>query len=231
MTRGASSGVPCRPLVSCRHGSHSTRRAPASPFARSAWAVLGALAAWLGAAGVAHATEGESDVAVIGGVTFLDARSKGVHLGAGTSIVARHGLSDAFDLAAELSLSLQPTLGTNLYGAALGSHYVVDVGRFRPHLGLLLGVTDVSTTACDPRPSNLPDVTTQRPPIFACRESILPTGVVPFGVDWAPDAPIRIGFASRFAMMAYRDGIPDILLSTLVGGSFTWVFDADEASR
>jgi hypothetical protein len=179
----------------------------------------------------AGATEGETDVAITGGVTFLDARGKGIHIGAGGTVMARHGLTDAFDAAFELSLSLQPTLGSTLYGAAAGAHYVVDVGIFRPHVGLLAGVTDVSTTTCDPRPSNLPEVTEPRPPLFACRDDFLFTGVVPIGVDWAPSAPFRIGFASRTAVMPFRPGVPDLLFHVTLGAGLTWVFDADEASR
>lgn len=182
-------------------------------------------------ASLARATEGETDVAVTGGVTFLDARGKGVHVGAGGTLMARHGLTDAFDAAFELSLSRQPTLGSTLYGAAAGAHYIVDVGIFRPHLGLLAGVTDVSTTTCDPRPSNLADVTEPRPPLFACRDDFLFTGVVPIGVDWAPSAPFRVGFASRTAIMPFRPGVPDLLLHVTLGAGFTWVFDADAASR
>jgi hypothetical protein len=194
--------------------------------------VAAALLSWLAPIGVAHATEGETDVGATAGVTFLDTRSKGVHLGAGGTILARHGLTDAFDLAAELSLSLQPSIATNLYGAAGGFHYVVDVARFRPHIGLLVGATDVSTTSCPERPSNIEGVEEARPPLFPCRDEILPTGILPIGVDWAPDdPPIRIGFSSRVAMLPFRDGVPDVLFHVTLGAGFTWIFDADPASR
>lgn len=190
-----------------------------------------ASAAWLGDPGRALATEGETDLGVTAGITFLDARSKGVHVGAGGTLMARHGITDAFDLVAQLSLSVHPSLDTNLYGAAAGAHYIVDVGRFRPHLGLLLGATDVSTATCPRRPSNLPDVTDTRPPVFPCGDEILPTGTVPFGVDWSPDTPIRVGFAASSSLLLFRDDVPDLLLHIQIGAGFTWIFDADEASR
>jgi len=197
----------------------------AHPLARVAWVAMVAFGTWLGWPGPARATEGETDVSATAGVTFLDARGKGVHVGTGGMIGARRGITDAFDLAAELSLFLQPSIGSTLYGAAGGFHYVVDVARFRPHLGVLAGVTDLATTSCDRRPSNLVEVEQTRPPLFSCGDELLLTGIVPFGLDWAPDAPIRIGFASRIAVMPFRDDVPDMLLHITLGGSFTWVFD------
>jgi len=190
-----------------------------------------ALATWLGPR-LAHATEGESDLSATAGITFLDARSKGIHVGGGGTVVARYGLTDAFDLVAELSLSVQPSLATNLYGVAGGAHYVVDISRFRPYLGLLAGVTDVSTTSCPRRPSNVAEVEQSRPPLFPCRDDFLPTGVIPFGLDWVPDSqPIRLGFASRVAILPFRDGVPDMLTHVTLGAGFTWTFDADTSSR
>ena len=78
---------------------------------------------------------------------------------------------------------------------------------------------------------NLADVTEQRPPLFPCGDDFLLTGVVPIGVDWAPSAPIRIGFASRTAVMPFRSEVPDILFHVTLGAGFTWIFDADDASR
>lgn len=173
----------------------------------------------------ARATEGETDVGASVLASFLVARGKGTHLGVGAAATGRHGVTDAFDLAAEASFALHPTIGTTRLGLAAGAHYVVDVARFRPHLGLLVGVEDLWTTSCDPRPSDLPDVTTPRPPLFACGHEFLPAAVAPFGIEYAPEAPWRLGVASRITVLPFRAEVPDTLLAIGIGASFTWIVD------
>ena len=182
-------------------------------------AVAVALAA---TAAPARATEGETDVGAAVLASFLVARGKGTHLGGGAAVTARHGITDAFDLAAELSFALHPSIGSTRLGAAAGAHYVVDVARFRPHLGLLLGVEDLWTSSCDPRPSNLVDVATERPPLFDCGHELLPAAVAPIGIEYAPDAPWRLGLASRITVLPFRSEIPDTLLAIGIGASFSW---------
>jgi hypothetical protein len=173
----------------------------------------------------ASATEGETDAGAALFASLLLARSKGTHVGPAASVFVRHGLTDAFDLAGELSFAFHPGVGTSRLGAHAGVHYVVDVARFRPHLGAMLGVEDVWTLSCDPRPSNLPDVDTPRPPLFACGHDLLPSGVVPFGIEYAPDAPWRVGFASRFGALPFRTQVPTMLFTVGLGASFSWTFD------
>lgn len=176
----------------------------------------------------AGATEGESDVGVTALGTLVSARGKGNHLAGVAAVTLRHGLTDAFDLAGDLSFGIAPSMGSNLLGASAGVHYVVDVARFRPHVGLLLGVTDLWTTSCDPRPSNLAAIAEPRPPLFACGHEVIPTATIPFAIEWAPEAPIRVGLASRLSLLAFRAEVPDTLLVVGLGGSFTWVFDDEE---
>lgn len=173
----------------------------------------------------ARATEGETDVGGAVLASFLAARGKGTHLGVGAAVTARHGLTDAFDLAAEASFALHPTIGTTRLGVGAGAHYVIDVARFRPHLGLLLGVEDVWTSSCDPRPSNIADVATPRPPLFACGHELLPAAVAPLGIEYAPEAPWRLGVASRITVLPFRADVPDTLLAIGVGASFAWTID------
>jgi len=104
---------------------------------------------------------------------------------------------------------------------------VVDIARFRPHLGLLLGVEDLWTVACDPRPSNLADVDTPRPPLFACGHVLMPAVIVPVGLEYAPDAPFRVGLAGRLGVTPLRAEVPDTLIAVGLGASFAWVFDAE----
>ncbi len=173
----------------------------------------------------AAATEGETDAGAALFASLLVARSKGTHVGVASSVFIRHGLTDAFDLSGEVSFALHPSVAATRLGAHAGAHYVIDVARFRPHVGLLLGVEDLWTLSCDSRPSNLPDVETPRPPLFACGHELLPSAVVPFGIEYAPESPWRAGFASRVGVLPFRSQVPDMLLTVGLGASFTWIFD------
>jgi hypothetical protein len=195
-----------------------------TPAPRRLCTVVVALAA-MAATSTARATEGETDAGAALFASLLIARSKGTHVGPAASVFVRHGITDAFDLAGELSFGFHPGVGTTRLGAHAGAHYVIDVARFRPHLGALLGVEDVWTLSCDPRPSNLPDVDTPRPPLFACGHDLLPSAVVPFGIEYAPDAPWRLGFASRVGALPFRTQVPTMLLTVGLGASFSWTFD------
>jgi hypothetical protein len=183
------------------------------------------VAALLCASARAAATEGETDVAAAALASFLEARGKGTHAGAALAVTARHGVTDAFDLAAEASFALHPTIAASRLGFAAGVHYVVDVARFRPHLGLLLGMEDLWTLTCDPRPSNLEGVATPRPPLFACGHELRPAAVLPLGIEYAPDAPWRIGLATRVGLLPFRQDVPDTLITVSVGASFAWIVD------
>lgn len=187
-----------------------------------------AIATTMTAAPTAEATEGETDLSATGLGMIVLARGKGTHLGGMGAVAVRHGLTDAFDLAGELSFGAAPSMGSNLLGAAAGAHYVVDIARFRPHVGLLLGVTDLWTTTCEPRPSNLAEIAEPRPPLFACGHEVLPTATIPFALEWAPEAPIRVGLASRLSLLSFRAEVPDTLLVVGLGASFTWQFDDEE---
>ncbi len=176
----------------------------------------------------AQATEGETDLGATAMGVIVNARGKGSHLGGAGAVTVRHGLTDAFDLAGELSFGAAPSMGSNLLGLAAGAHYVVDIARFRPHVGVLLGVTDLWTTSCDPRPSNLAEIAETRPPLFACGHEVLPTVTIPLALEWAPEAPIRVGLASRLSLLPFRAEVPDTLMVVGLGASFAWVFDDEE---
>ena len=182
-------------------------------------------AAVLVAAPAAHATEGETDVTGTAFVSFLDARAKGTHVGVGGAVTLRHGLTDVFDGAVELSVTGQPSIDALRLGAAAGIHYIVDVARFRPHLGLLVGVEDLWVLSCDPRPSNIEGVTAMRPPLFDCGHELMPAAIAPLGIEYAPEAPFRIGFAARIVLLPFRSDIPDVLFGTSFGASFAYILD------
>lgn len=113
----------------------------------------------------------------------------GSYPGIGASLHIAYGLTDAFNVLAELNTATHPGGDLMFLGASAGASYVIDIVQWVPHIGLTVGAYDTMRLApCD--------AAGQR----AC--NIGHFGVsVPFGLDYLFSRSFAAGFAGKYTLL------------------------------
>lgn len=162
----------------------------------------------------ARATENEWHVGGAFGYSMLVSSFGSIH-GAGGLVHVRYGLTDALDLAFDAGLSGFPAqvvvpsadAATDpeapppeavslpdllMPDTAAGISYVIDVGRFIPHIGAQVGVTDLIVLTCEQDPA-------------ACTHTVRATIGIPAGFEVRTVGPLVLGAHFRYRFLLAGD--------------------------
>jgi hypothetical protein len=161
----------------------------------------------------ARATENEWHVGGAFGYAMLVSSVGSIH-GGGGMLHFRYGLTDALDLAFDAGVSgfpsqvLVPEIDEAAPDAppadpvtipellvpdtAGGVSYVIDVGRFIPHVGVQVGVADVIVLSCEEDPN-------------ACTHTVRATIGIPGGFEVRTVGPLVLGAHIRYQFLLTGD--------------------------
>jgi hypothetical protein len=161
----------------------------------------------------ALAVENEWHVGGAFGYSMLVTSVGSIH-GGGGLVHVRYGLTDALDVAFDAGVSAFPKTvlvpeadpenpqaapGEAIQAPAFvqldteaGVSYVVDVGRFTPHVGVQLGVSDLMVVTCEEDPT-------------ACTQDIRPTVGIPAGFEVRTVGPLILGAHFRYRFLIGGD--------------------------
>jgi hypothetical protein len=103
------------------------------------------------------------------------------------ALAARLGVSDAFDLTLSGGAAYYPEAAVVAPWGAAGVTYVIDVGRWIPHVGVDLGVTDFATVSCADDPT-------------LCVHDVRFTVGVPAGLEFRIVPEAIVGLRFRYAI-------------------------------
>ena len=162
----------------------------------------------------ARATENEWHVGGAFGYEMLVSSFGSIH-GAGGLVHVRYGLTDALDLAFDAGVAgfpaqvvvPSPDATTDpaapapqaqalpallLPETAAGVSYVIDIGRFIPHIGAQLGVADLVVLSCEADPA-------------ACTHTVRATIGIPAGFEVRTVGPLVLGAHVRYRFLLAGD--------------------------
>lgn len=110
--------------------------------------------------------------------------------GLGGQLLARYGLTDAFDLTMDAGVDGYFEDGRFLLSTAVGGDYVLDVSRWIPTVGVNLGLVDFVTPSCDSYPDT-------------CGHTLLPAVGLPVSLEYRalPNLPVGVRFQYRFIFL------------------------------
>ncbi|MCL2451176.1 MAG: hypothetical protein FWD17_19700 [Polyangiaceae bacterium] len=165
----------------------------------------------LAQAAEAEAVEREQHAGVDVGPGFFVSRN---HTSTGASIAAHYtyGLTDEFDLTAEASWSLVSFTGGSdpthtrpdwLASADVGAAYVLDVIRWVPYVGVLVGATTLSGGPLG-------------------RSKVLPDAAIAIGLDYRIDRSWVVGVAGRQRMLFTDASTYPSYTQVLARFEYTW---------
>ncbi len=123
--------------------------------------------------------------------------------GAAGLLHVRYGVTDTLDLSFDAGVSGFPLavvaadpspLVTSLLGmsTSAGVSYLIDVGRWIPHIGVGMGVTDLLALECDADPA-------------LCRHDLHPTIGIPGGLEYRVAGPLVLGAHVRYQFLLAGD--------------------------
>jgi hypothetical protein len=151
--------------------------------------------------GAAEATEKQWSLGASAGYGYLDDHYRWYAGGTGFA-QARYGLTDAFDLDLELSAAAYPRGSLFVPGARAGVLYIVDVSRWIPQIGALVGVDDLWTLSC---PATKQTDGTVGPPIHPCGHDVHPSVVIPGALEFRVTKHFALGAQFRYSFMFLGD--------------------------
>lgn len=155
----------------------------------------------LSMARTASATEHQWSLGGTLGYGYLDDTYRW-YAGSAAFAQARYGFNDAFDLDLELSASVYPKGSLFVPGARAGVLYIVDVSRWIPQIGALVGLDDVWTVSCPP--TKLTDGSAG-PPVHACGHDLHPSLVIPGGLEFRVTKHFALGAQFRYQFIFIGD--------------------------
>ena len=177
------------------------------------WLSFLALASALALPSTAYATENEWHVGGALGYGMLVSSLGPIH-GAGADFQVRYGLTDSFDLRFDWRVSGYPSQrlvpepdpaapdvpppepvqlrDILMADTAAGVSYLLDVGRWIPHLGFQVGVADVMVIGCEDDPA-------------ACTHSVHATLGIPGGLEVRTYGPLVLGVHVTYRFLLAGD--------------------------
>ncbi len=173
------------------------------------------LALTLAGARTASATEHQWSIGGATGYGYLDDHYRW-YAGSASFGQARYGLTDAFDLDLELTAAVYPKGSLFVPGARAGVLYILDVSRWIPQIGALVGFDDLWTLSC---PGVVGTDGRLGAPIHPCGHDPHPSVVIPGGLELRVTRHFAIGAQFRYAFLFLGDVSKEIT----VGASAAFV--------
>lgn len=181
------------------------RRRPLLPLALASFALALATSSVAGAVERQWHAGGSLGYSLLG--TSTDAWS-----GFGGALHLTYGLNDTFNAMAQVELTRQPSGHVTLASGSLGVGYVLDVLRWVPYVGGMVGGYDLWTTSgpCGPTLA------------ASCHEGRLGLSI-PAGLDYQINRSFALGVQVRYHLLLLGDP-PAHVLTTFARAEYIWGF-------
>jgi hypothetical protein len=116
--------------------------------------------------------------------------------GVGGGLHLAYGITDAWNLLGEFNTTYHPSGRFLLAGGGAGVGYVVDILQWVPHVGAVIGASDIANTGAQ----------CSTPKHAACN-SAWATLAIPFGIDYTISRSFSVGLGGRYQLLLSHVGL------------------------